>query len=151
MSQVLCIHLVDGVIVFGRDAGRTKSQIELDEPLVLSKYFDLSGEVKLMLSRYDNFGIPDHPVSFFTSGVISIYEVDKKTSDFYDNYVDQYSILETDPDSRIEDMDWPTDEPAPPLVKETMSSITNSAKPVDIEKLRKETIRVVWDADKKDD
>lgn len=144
--DVTCAHLVDGTIVLFRIKDRSYGHIIAEDPLILTKYFDKTAEVKLMLARYDNFGISDGTVEFKDAGIISTYTVDDKTAAFYDRYVNQYNMIEQNPDIDPSTLDWPEDidgAPTPKENAETMTSMVKDMKTVDIDELRKSVIRLV--------
>ncbi len=147
-EKVYCFHLVDGIIMFGSILSETKTEMQIIDPLVLTKYYSDDSILKLMFSKYDNFAEPDIGVTLYKNSVISKYHVKQSSKEFYEIYVKQLKKLEEEIDES--DIDW-QDDVEIHSKNETMSSITNGIKPLDINTLRKETLRVVVDNTDKDE
>ncbi len=148
MSPVFCIHLTDGVIVMGRIKNKTTTDIFVEDPLILTKYMGNDGTMKLMFSRYDNFAEDEGVVEFSKGGIISTYAVNDATREYYESYVEQYELIEAGADG-----DFPSDENTPdaPPIKETIGSMLSNTKPLDVDKLRQNTFRLVVDNTKDED
>lgn len=139
---VTCFHLVDGSIVLAVIAGEAPEVVDVFDPLIVTKYSDdYSTRPQIMLSRYNNFGSTDEATRIWRSGIVSTYTLNEKNARYYEDYVTMYFTI-----AEGKDGDPMPDVPADP---KTVSGIMDDAAsdgqgPIDIEKLRRDTIQLVW-------
>ena len=132
------MHLTDGVLLFGRFVTITPDAFEISDPLVLTRVDGPTEDTKVVFSRYDNFALHDGTVMFTKSAIISMYEINASAESVYQNYLVAFRALEEQEFASAEDF------PNPP-VKETVKTMSESTKPIDVEKLRKEVLKLVID------
>lgn len=130
-------NLMDGTTILGDKRIEYSDRIIVKNPLILHKY---SGsledtEMQILLMRYDNFNLEDS-ISLNINAIITSYACTGDIIKYYTEFVKESEAVEEDIATE------PT--PQPKLLTE---SKTPTAKKIDFDEVRRNTIRVVVNND----